>query len=70
MTGEPSLPGGSFEWFPNGEIEPTITTFPQSSTTYGLSYTLNGCPSDTVEAFVEVIPTPVVTLEDVSICDG
>jgi gliding motility-associated-like protein len=70
LTGEPSLPGGSFEWFPNGEIEPTITTFPQSSTTYGLSYTLNGCPSDTVEAFVEVIPTPVVTLEDVSICDG
>ena len=70
LTGQPSLPGGSFEWFPNGEIEPTITTFPQSSTTYGLSYTLNGCPSDTVQAFVEVIPTPVVTLEDVSICDG
>ena len=70
LTGQPSLPGGSFEWFPNGEIEPTITTFPQSSTTYGLSYTLNGCPSDTVEAFVEVIPTPVITLEDISICDG
>ena len=70
LTGNPSLPGGSYEWFPGGEVSNSITSFPPASTVFGLSYTLNGCPSDTAQINVEVIPTPIITLQDISICDG
>ncbi len=70
LTGSPSLPGGTYEWFPGGEVSNSITSFPPASTVYGLSYTLDGCPSDTAEINVEVIPTPIVTLQDISICEG
>ena len=70
LTGNPSLPGGSYEWFPSGEITSSITTYPPSNITYGLNYTLNGCSSDTTEVNIEVTPTPMLTIADVEICDG
>ena len=70
LTGEPSLPGGVYEWFPGGELSNSITVYPSETNIYGLCYTLDGCPSDTAEINVEVIPTPIVTLQDVSICEG
>lgn len=70
LTGLPSLPGGTYEWFPGGEVSNSITSFPPVSTVYGFSYTLDGCTSDTAEINVEVIPTPIVTIQDVTICEG
>lgn len=70
LTGTPSLPGGIFQWLPGNEIENSITYFPAETTNYGLVYTLNGCPSDITEFTVEVIPTPVVSVSDISICLG
>ena len=70
LTCNPSLPGGTYEWFPGGEVSNSITSFPPMSSVFGVSYTLDGCPSDTAEINIEVIPTPVVTLQDVSICAG
>lgn len=70
LTGSPSLPGGTYEWFPGGEVSSSITSFPPVSSVFGLSYTLDGCPSDTAQINVEVIPTPIVSLEDISICEG
>lgn len=70
LTGNTSLPGGVYEWLPNGEVSNSITAFPSTTTVYGLIYTLNGCPSETAEFTVDVVPTPFVSLSDVSICEG
>ena len=70
LTGQPSLPGGTYEWFPGGEVSNSITSFPPVSTVYGVSYTLDGCTSDTAEINLEVIPTPIVSILDVTICEG
>ena len=70
LTGNPSLPGGSFQWLLGNEVGNSITSSPSETTDFGLVYTLNGCPSDIIEFTVEVIPTPVVSVSDISICIG
>jgi len=70
LTGSGSLPGGTYEWLPTNETTETITDYPMVDTEYSLIYTLNGCASDTVSFIVEVIPTPILSVPDVSICEG
>ncbi len=70
LNGSSSLPGGTFEWLPNNETLSSITVYPMVDTDFGLIYTLDGCPSDTVYFNVEVIPTPLLVVPDVAICEG
>ena len=70
LTGSGSLSGGTFEWLPTNEITTSITVYPMIDADYSMIYTLNGCASDTVSFQVEVIPTPLLVVPDVSICEG
>ena len=70
LNGSANLTGGTYEWLPNNETLSSITVYPMLDTDFGLIYTLNGCPSDTVNFNVEVIPTPLLSVPNVSVCEG
>jgi PKD repeat protein len=61
LTASPSLAGGTFLWTPNGETNSTITTTPNTTTTYSVVYTLNGCTSQSGSGTVTVNPIPTVS---------
>lgn len=70
LNGSASSPGGTYQWLPTNETTETIDVGPMVDTDYGLIYTLNGCPSDTVIHSIQVIITPSITVDDESICEG
>ena len=45
LTTSTSIPGGTFAWNPGGQLTPTITVNPTSSTTYSVVYSVSGCAS-------------------------
>jgi gliding motility-associated-like protein len=51
-TASPS--GGTYLWAPNGETTQTISVSPAATTTYSVSYNLNGCSSSTANGTVTV----------------
>jgi gliding motility-associated-like protein len=51
-TASPS--GGAYLWTPNGETTQTISVSPTTTTTYSVSYDLNGCSSSTANGTVTV----------------
>jgi gliding motility-associated-like protein len=55
----PSVPGGTFEWLPNGETTQSISVVPATTTTYTVTYTLNQCSALPVNVTVNVSPVPV-----------
>jgi gliding motility-associated-like protein len=61
LTATPSSPGGTYLWS-NGATTQSITVSPGSTTSYTVTYTLNGCPSSPATATVTVTPptTPVI----------
>ena len=63
LTATPDLPGGTFQWSPNGETTNSITTNPLVTSTYSAVYTLNGCPSSSFSTNVTVNPIPVVSFD-------
>lgn len=60
--------GGSYLWS-NNETTPTIDVSPTSTTTYSVTYTLNGCTS-TDNATVTVATQPTVSVNNATICAG
>lgn len=70
LTAVPSLPNGSFSWSTN-ETSSSIQVAPNQTTTYTVTYTLNGCTSLVSNALVTVNPLPNVQAGiDQSICVG
>ena len=45
LTTSTSIPGGTFAWNPGGQLTPTITVNPTTSTNYTVIYTISGCAS-------------------------
>ncbi len=65
-TGTPS--GGTYSWS-NGGTGSSITVIPTATTTYTVTYTVNGC-SATQASIITVNPLPVVTTTNSTICSG
>lgn len=70
LAATPSIGGGSFLWSPGGETTSSITVSPTLTTTYSVQYTLSGCGSASNSGIVTVNPTPVVTVNNETICAG
>jgi hypothetical protein len=70
LIATPSSGGGTYDWSPGGELTPSISVSPLATTSYSVIYTLNGCPSSSASSTVTVEPTPTVTVNDQTICEG
>ena len=62
MTAIPSQSGGTFDWSPGGPGPQTASLTPNSTTAIAVTYTLNGCASNSVSANVIVNPLPVAAV--------
>lgn len=69
LTGTPSIGGGTYLWTPGNQTSQSITVSPGSTTTYTVTYTLNGCVA-TGTGTVTVNPQPTVNVNSTSICNG
>ena len=70
MTATPNQVGGTYLWTPGGETTSSISVSPVSNSTYGVVYTLNGCPSGPASGTVSVNPIPVLVVNAQTICEG
>ncbi|MBM3165427.1 MAG: gliding motility-associated C-terminal domain-containing protein [Bacteroidetes bacterium] len=71
MNASATIPGGTFTWNPGATTGPSLTVSPNVTTSYTLSYsTPAGCPAQNTTATVTVNPTPSVTVNSVTICNG
>lgn len=71
LTTSTSATGGTYSWQPGGQTSNQITVSPTTTTTYTVSYTLNGCTSSLTLAVVTVNPNiPVDAGANVSVCQG
>jgi len=68
LTATPSAAGGTYTWANNPSSTNSITVTPTSTTTYSVTYTLNGCTSQSASGTVTVNPIPSVTVNSVAIC--
>lgn len=69
LNAAPSVSGGTFLWNPVGSTTQQITVTPAQTTTYTVTYTLDGCVA-TSTATVTVKPVPSITIQDIAICAG
>jgi hypothetical protein len=69
LTATPSIPGGTYLWSPGGQTTSSIAVNPTATTSYSVTYTLNGC-SHTTTGLVTVNPIPTITVEDFTLCSG
>lgn len=69
LTATPGLTGGTYLWSPGGATTNSITVNPTSTTVYTVNYVVNGCTSIGTGT-VTVNPTPLVTVNNASICPG
>ncbi|MEI8116264.1 MAG: hypothetical protein WCH03_01885, partial [Flavobacteriia bacterium] len=69
LTATPVLTGGTYSWSPGGATTNSITINPNTTTTYTVSYTVSGCVS-IGNGTVTVNPTPLVTVNNSTICPG
>ena len=69
LTATPGLTGGTYLWSPGGATTNSITVNPTSTTVYSVNYVVNGCTSIGTGT-VTVNPTPLVTVNNASICPG
>jgi PKD repeat protein len=70
LIATPSNTGGSYMWSPGGETSQSIVVTPSNTTIYSVEYTLNGCTSLPETSTVTVSPTPTLSVQDQSICEG
>ena len=70
LTATPNLPNGVYNWITANETTQSISVSPQVTTTYDVEYTLNGCTSAIATSTVTVTPLPIITVPNITICDG
>jgi gliding motility-associated-like protein len=71
LTTSTSIPGGSFAWNPGGQLTPTITVNPASSTNYTVIYSVSGCASLPASSSVTVNAITTPTFNPIApICAG
>ena len=70
LTATPSTTGGTYIWSPGGQTTQSITVTPSSNSFYSVVYTLNGVSTNSVIGTVSVNPTPIVTVNNPTICAG
>jgi gliding motility-associated-like protein len=68
MVAVPDFPGGTFAWTPGGETTGTINVSPGTTTTYGVTYNLNGCIA-TANGTLTVNPMPVAAFDFTNVCE-
>jgi hypothetical protein len=69
ITSTVDLSGGTYAWSPLPSTSNSITVTPNSTSTYTVIYTLQGC-TDTASATVVVNPIPVASTSNTTICFG
>jgi gliding motility-associated-like protein len=67
LTANPNITGGTFSWSPGGQTTAAIAVSPAVTTTYSVSYQVNGCDI-TEEVEVVVNPIPTLVLNSPSVC--
>ena len=70
LTAYPSENGGMFNWIPGNFGTSSITISSDTTISYDVSYTLNGCTSEIQTAQLIVNEIPTITVEDIGICNG
>ena len=70
LTATPSLPNGTFNWLTTNQNTQNISVNPQITSSYNVTYTLNGCTSPQATSTVTVTPLPILTVQDITICEG
>ena len=71
LTTSTSIPGGTFAWNPGGQLTPTITVNPATSTNYTVIYTVSGCASLPANSSVTVNSITTPTFNPIApICAG
>jgi uncharacterized protein YjdB len=69
LTATPSTLGGTYLWSPGGQTTQSITVSPLTTTTYSVTYTLNGVGTN--NSIVTVYSPPAINAGlDISICSG
>jgi uncharacterized protein YjdB len=69
LTATPSTLGGTYLWSPGGQTTQSITVSPLTTTTYSVTYTLNGVGTN--NSTVTVYSPPAINAGlDISICSG
>lgn len=61
LTAMPNLTGGTYTWSPSGKNTISISDIPNTTSVYGVTYSLNGCTT-TASGTVIVNPLPDVVL--------
>lgn len=71
LTATPSIVGGTFAWSPGGGTSSSVSSTPNTTTTYNLVYTSPaGCVSASTSASMIVNPLPLITVGNATICNG
>jgi len=71
LTATPSIAGGTFAWSPGGGTSSSVSSTPNTTTTYNLVYTSPaGCVSASTSASMIVNPLPLITVGNATICNG
>ena len=68
LTATPSIGGGTFLWN-TSDVTSSITQTPSATTTYSVTYDLNGCTA-TGSGTITVNPVPTVTVNNAAACSG
>ncbi len=69
LTATPGISGGAYSWSPGGATTNSITVNPNTTTSYTVNYTISGC-STTGSGTITVSPTPIVSVNNATICPG
>jgi len=71
LNASASVPGGTFTWNPGGTTGPSLSVSPNVTTSYTVSYSApTGCAAQNATATVTVNPTPNITVNSLTICNG
>ncbi len=70
VVAQANLANGVYNWISLNQTGPNLTVFPTQTTSYTATYTLNGCTSAQATGTVTVNPLPIVSVADMTICQG
>ena len=70
LTAQGNPVNGSYNWITTNETTASISVNPQATTSYTVTYSLNGCTSAPSSATVSVTPLPTLSVPGITICEG